>query len=62
VPDKLYSGVHPCAFCTTKGTASCKYCSEQYQSAIVEEDVSEAFLIERDMSITEFSGITPLFH
>jgi hypothetical protein len=60
--NRLYAGIHPCAFCPIKNTIPCKYCSEQFQSAVLEEDVSEVFLIERDMSITEFSGITPFFH
>jgi len=62
MPSRLYVGIHPCAFCAIKNTMPCRYCSEQFQTAIVEEDVSETFLVERDMASTEFSGIAPLFH
>jgi hypothetical protein len=60
--DVIYSGVHPCAFCTIKNTAPCRLCSEQFQMAVLEDDVSEDFLIDRDMSLTEFSGIIPPTH
>ena len=60
--ERVYAGVHPCAFCPTKYTSFCDACSEFFQAAIMEEDFSVDFLLNRDMSSTEFSGIVPISH
>lgn len=55
-------GGHPCAFCLNKDNLSCSSCAEQFQAAFMEEDVSDDFLIAREMSYTEFSGVIFIQH
>ena len=56
------NGVHPCAFCLAKNTLPCSACAERYEQAVLEEDISDKFLFERDTAYTSLSGNIPLAH